>query len=61
MKYIRRIKFRAEEGDGPQFGNVGPILVLVLVLCLFGSRIYDLGERVHAPEQARMIDVGPPN
>jgi hypothetical protein len=44
--------------DGPQLANLAPILML---LRLFGSGIYYLGERVHAPEQSRMVDVGPPD
>jgi hypothetical protein len=62
VKWLRRIEeFCTNDGDGPQLGNVGPILMLLLIVCLFGSGIYYLGERVHAPEQSRMIDVGPPD
>ena len=62
VKRLRRIKeVCTKDGDGPQLGDVGPILILLLIVCLFGSGIYYLGERVHAPEQSRMIDVGPPD
>jgi hypothetical protein len=47
--------------DSPQLANLGPILMLLIVVCLFGLGIYYLGERVHAPEQSRLIDVGPPD
>jgi hypothetical protein len=31
------------------------------MICLLGSGLVYLGERVHAPEQTRMIVTGPPD
>jgi hypothetical protein len=36
-------------------------LTLMAMVCLLGSGMLYLGERVHAPEQTRMIDTGPPD
>ena len=37
------------------------ILMLAAMVCVMGSGLLYLGERVHAPEQTRMIDSGPPD
>jgi hypothetical protein len=35
--------------------------MLVAMVCVLASGLVYLGERVHAPEQTRMIDTGPPD
>jgi hypothetical protein len=37
------------------------MLMLATMICLLGSGLVYLGERVHAPEQTRMIVTGPPD
>jgi surface polysaccharide O-acyltransferase-like enzyme len=37
------------------------ILMLAAIVFVMGSGILYLGERVHAPEQTRMIVTGPPD
>jgi hypothetical protein len=37
------------------------ILMLAVMVCVLGSGLVYLWERVHAPEQTRMIDTGPPD
>jgi hypothetical protein len=37
------------------------ILMLAAMVCVMGSALVYLGERVHAPEQTRIIDSGPPD
>jgi hypothetical protein len=37
------------------------ILMLAAMVCVLGSGLVYLGERVHAPEQTRMIVTGPPD
>jgi hypothetical protein len=50
---------------GRGHGQRGDLLVVILMLaamvCVLGSGLIYLGERVHAPEQTRMIDAGPPD
>jgi len=41
--------------------DVGAILLLAAMVCVLGSGLLYLGQRVHAPEQTRMIDTGPPD
>jgi hypothetical protein len=50
-----RIKRLAQRSD------LVAILLLVAMACLLGSGMLYLGERVHGPEQTRMIDTGPPD
>jgi hypothetical protein len=52
---------RSRDEDGPQVTDLAPISMFVLMASLFGAGIYYLAARVHAPEQSRMIDVGPPD
>jgi hypothetical protein len=44
-----------------QHSDLLVILMLVAMVCLLGSGMLYLAERVHAPEQSRMIDTGPPD
>ena len=37
------------------------ILMLAAMVCVMGAGLVYLGDRVHAPEQTRMIDFGPPD
>jgi hypothetical protein len=50
-----RIKRLAQRSD------LVAMLTLAAMICLLGSGLVYLGERVHAPEQTRMIDTGPPD
>jgi hypothetical protein len=47
-------------GDG-EHSELLVMLMLAVMICLLGSGLVYLGERVHAPEQTRMIDTGPPD
>jgi hypothetical protein len=40
-------------------GDLLAILMLTATVCVLGSGILYLGERVHAPAQTRMIFTGP--
>jgi hypothetical protein len=51
---------RIRRGHG-QRSNLLVILMLVAMVCVTGAGLVYLGERVHAPEQTRMIDSGPPD
>jgi hypothetical protein len=48
-------------GGHGQHSDLGAILMLAAMLCMLGSGLIYLAERVHAPEQTRMIDSGPPD
>jgi hypothetical protein len=53
---------RLRIGGGPgQRSDLLVILMLAAMVCVLGSGLVYLGERVHAPEQTRMIDTGPPD
>jgi hypothetical protein len=51
---------RIRRGRG-QRSYVLVILMLAAMVCVMGAGLVYLGERVHAPEQTRMIDSGPPD
>jgi hypothetical protein len=44
-----------------QRGDLAAIIMLAAMVCVLGSGMLYLAERVHAPEQTRMIDTGPPD
>jgi hypothetical protein len=48
-------------GGQSQYGDPVAIVMLAGMLCVLGSALIYLGERVHAPEQTRMIVTGPPD
>jgi hypothetical protein len=50
---------RIRRGHG-QRSDLLVILMLAAMVCMMGSGLVYLGERVHAPEQTR-IDTGPPD
>ena len=51
---------RIRRGYG-QRSDLLVILMLAAMVCVMASGLVYLGERVHAPEQARIIDSGPPD
>jgi hypothetical protein len=53
-----RLRIRGGEGE---HSDLLVMLMLAAVICLLGSGLVYLGERVHAPEQTRMIITGPPD
>jgi hypothetical protein len=53
-----RLRIRREHG---QRGDLLVILMLAAMVFVLGSGLVYLGERVHAPEQTRMIVTGPPD
>jgi hypothetical protein len=54
------MRFRIKDGGG-QHSKLVVILMLAAIVCVLGWGLVYLGERVHAPEQTRMIDTGPPD
>jgi hypothetical protein len=52
-----RLRIRGEHSPR----DLGAILMLVAMAALVGSGLLYLAERVHAPEQTRMINTGPPD
>jgi hypothetical protein len=50
------MRFRIKHGNG-EHGD----LAAAAIVCVLESGLFYLGERVHAPEQTRMIDTGPPD
>jgi hypothetical protein len=54
------MRFRNKDGDGRR-SDLLVILMLAAMVCVLGSGLVYLGERVHAPEQSRMIITGPPD
>ena len=54
------MRLRIRRGHSPPSDLVA-ILMLVAMVGILGSGVVYLGERVHAPEQTRMIDSGPPD
>jgi len=54
------MRLRNKDGNG-QYGDVGAIIVLSVIVFVMGLGILYLGERVHAPEQTRMFVTGPPD
>jgi hypothetical protein len=54
------MRLRIRRGPG-QRSDLPVILMLAAMVCVVGSGLVYLGERVHAPEQTRMIDTGPPD
>jgi hypothetical protein len=53
--------FSLPKRGNSQHGDLVAILMLVAMVCVLASGLVYLGERVHAPEQTRMIDTGPPD
>jgi hypothetical protein len=53
------MRFRIKDGDG-QRRDLLVILMLAAMVCVLGSGLIYLGERIHAPEQSRLIS-GPPD
>jgi hypothetical protein len=51
---------RTRRGYG-QRSDLLVILMLAAMVCVMGSGLVYLGERVHAPEQTRIINSGPPD
>jgi hypothetical protein len=58
LKKIMDPRTRREYG---QRSDLLVILMLAAMVCVMGSGLVYLGERVHAPEQTRMIGSGPPD
>jgi hypothetical protein len=54
------MRLRIKDGNG-KHGDLAVVLMLAAMVCVLGSGLFYLGERVHAPEQTRMIDTGPPD
>jgi hypothetical protein len=54
------MRFRIKHGNG-EHGDLAAVLMLAAIVCVLESGLFCLGERVHAPEQTRMIDTGPPD
>jgi hypothetical protein len=54
------MRLRIRRGQSP-YGDLVATVMLAGMLCLLGSALIYLGERVHAPEQTRMIVTGPPD
>jgi hypothetical protein len=54
------MRLRIRRGEG-EHSDLLVMLMLAAVICLLGSGLVYLGERVHAPEQTRMIITGPPD
>jgi hypothetical protein len=54
------MRLRIRGGDG-EHSDLLVMLMLAAMICLLGSGLVYLGERVHAPEQTRMIDTGSPD
>jgi hypothetical protein len=53
-----RLRIRRRPG---QRSDLVVILMLAAMVCVLGSGLVYLGERVHAPEKTRMIVTGPPD
>jgi hypothetical protein len=57
----RTVRLHTNGGYVQRHSDLLAILMLVAMVFVMGLGILYLGERVHAPEQTRMIDTGPPD
>jgi hypothetical protein len=55
------VRLHTNGGYVQRHSDLLAILMLVAMVFVMGLGILYLGERVHAPEQTRMIDTGPPD